>query len=238
MTLLASVAAAAIVMAGSVVQGTIGFGLGLLAAPLLLLIEPRLVPGPLLVTSLVLTGLLARREMHHIRWRDLGFSLPGRVLGTVAAALLLHAVPRAHVELALGLLIVVSVLLSASGLHLAPSPRALFGAGTLAGFMGTTTSVGGPPMALVYQHHEGPAIRGTLSAFFVVGVLLSLAGLTIVGRFGVVELKLALALLPGVPLGFLISRHTARWLDRGWTRPAVLAASFVAGTLVVLRELL
>ena len=46
---------------GALIQGTIGFGLGLFAAPLLILIDPRLVPGPILVSSAVLTVLLARR---------------------------------------------------------------------------------------------------------------------------------------------------------------------------------
>ncbi len=233
----AALAAAAVVMAGSAVQGSVGFGLGLLGAPLLLLIDPRLVPGPMLVASLVLTLMVARREHRSIRWRDLGFSLPGRVLGTVAAALVLRLLPTTHLELALGILIVVSVALSASGLHLAPGPRTLFGAGTLAGFMGTTTSVGGPPMALVYQREDGPSIRATLSAFFVAGVVISLIGLWAVGRFGREEALLSLALLPGVPLGYLISHRTRRFLDSGWTRPAILAVSFAAGTVVIVRSL-
>ncbi len=233
----AAVAAALVVTVGSIVQGSVGFGLGLLGAPLLLLIEPRLVPGPMLVTSLVLTLMLAHREHESIRWRDLGYSLPGRVAGTIAAALVLHALPAAHLELALGILVVVSVGLSASGMHLAPGPRTLFGAGTLAGFMGTTTSVGGPPMALVYQHQDGPSIRATLSAFFVAGVVISIVALAAVGRFGREELRLSLVLLPGVPLGYLLSHRTRRYLDAGWTRPAILAVSFAAGALVIVRSL-
>ena len=81
-----------------------------------------------------------------------------------------------------------SVLLSASGLQLLPTPRSLIGAGTLSGFMGTTSSIGGPPMALLYQGTEGIRLRGTLAVFFTIGVLISLVALTAVGRFGLREL--------------------------------------------------
>jgi uncharacterized membrane protein YfcA len=129
------------------------------------------------------------------------------------------------------------VALTGSGLRLLPAPGTLLGAGALAGFLGTTSSVGGPPIALVYQHETGPRIRGTLSAFFVVGVVLSLIGLHVVDRFGAVELRLALALLPAAVAGFLLSRRTARWVDAGRTRLAVLAASGASGLFVVVREL-
>ena len=47
---------------GSLLQGSIGFGLGLFAVPFLVLIDPRLVPGPILLASGVLTILMVHRE--------------------------------------------------------------------------------------------------------------------------------------------------------------------------------
>jgi uncharacterized membrane protein YfcA len=92
-------------------------------------------------------------------------------------------------------------------------------------------------MALVYQRESGASLRGTLSAFFVVGVSLSVVGLSLAGRFGREELVLAFSLLPGILLGYLISRHTARLLDRGYTRTAVLFVSAAAGVVVILKQL-
>ena len=65
-----------------------------------------------------------------------------------------------------------------------------------------------------------------------------LVALFLVGRFGETELRLALVLLPGTLLGFAASRHLARVLDRGYTRPAVLIVSAVAAVSVIARELL
>ena len=92
-------------------------------------------------------------------------------------------------------------------------------------------------MAMVYQREPGPRIRGTLSAFFVVGVIISLIGLHFVGRYGPTEWRLSLLLGPAAVLGFFLSRRTAAWVDEGRTRAAVLAASAAAGIVVVLREL-
>lgn len=206
--------------------------------PILLLIEPRFVPGPLLFASIGLTLLLTHRERRGVRVSDLKWSLSGRVLGIAVAAAALAIVPAPRLAILFGALVLLAVGLSATGLHVPVRPGTLFGAGILSGFMGTTVSIGGPPMALLYQRQSGPQIRGTLSAYFVVGVTLSLIGLHLVGRFGVEEFLLALALLPGIGVGFLVSRHTARALDVRSLRTAILAVSAVSAMLVLLRALL
>jgi len=92
-------------------------------------------------------------------------------------------------------------------------------------------------MALVYRDESGPRLRGTLNAFFVFGVTISLVGLGLSGHFGRHEALLALALMPGAPIGFVLSRHAAGILDRGYTKAVVLALSGVASLVVVVRAL-
>lgn len=227
-----------VVTVGALLQGSVGFGLGLFAAPLLLLIDVRLIPAPLLCASFVLTLLLTHRERHGINVGDLGWALGGRVVGVGAAAMLLAVIPAERISLLLAGTILLAVALSASGLHPRPRPSVLVSAGTLSGFMGTAVSVGGPPIALVYQAESGPRIRGTLSAYFTLGVLMSLSALWYVGRFGRAELLLSVGLLPGVLLGFLLSRHLTDVLDRGYTRRAVLIISAAAALAVIARQAL
>jgi uncharacterized membrane protein YfcA len=219
-------------------KGSIGFGLGLIGAPLLALIDARLVPGPLLSAAAVLTLLLTRRDWHGISFPDLRWSLSGYVVGILVAAAVVIALPPDRLSLTFGAVVILAVVLTASGLHLAPGPKVLVGAGVLSGFMGTTASIGGPAIALVYQRASGPRIRGTLSAYFVIGILLSISGLTLIGRFGRIELVLALSLIPGVLVGFALSHRTARLLDRGYMRVGVLVVSAAAGTVVILKHLL
>jgi positive regulator of sigma E activity len=80
-------------------------------------------------------------------------------------------------------------------------------------------------------------MRGTLSAFFVVGVMMSLSALMVVGRFGLAEVWIAIQIMPGLLLGFLLSRHLADVLDRGRTRNAVLLLSAVGGVVLIVRQM-
>lgn len=230
--------ASLIVGVGAALQGTIGFGLGLFAVPLLLLIDARLVPAPLLLASGVLTVFLTHRERHGIITDDLRWSLAGRVLGMFPALAVLTTIPGDRLGAAFGALVLLGVGLSVAKWQVRPTPRVLLGAGALSGFMATTVAIGGPPMALVYQHESGPRIRGTLSAYFLVGVAISLAGLAWVGRFGLREVTLAGVLLPGILVGFWVSRHTARRLDRKFLRPAVLLVSTASAVAVIVEHLL
>jgi len=229
--------ASLVVAAGAALQGAIGFGLGVFAVPLLLLFVPSLVPGPLLASSLLLTVLLAHHDRAGINWRDLAWALSGRSVGIAAAALLLATVSPRAMALWSGGLVLFAVGLSASGLHVQPAPRSLLAAGTLSGVLGTAVSIGGPPIALLYQRETGPRLRGTLAAFFLIGVAMSLVGLRAAGRFGLTELRLAGFLLPGVLVGFLVSRRLGHLLDRGFTRPAILVVSALSSLLVIGRAL-
>jgi uncharacterized membrane protein YfcA len=223
---------------GAVLQGTIGFGLGVFAVPLLLLIRPQLVPGPLLLSSIPLTVLMTHRERGAVTWGDLKWALGGRIVGIGIAALIIAVVPPDPLAIASGAFVLLAVALSATGRRVPTLPGTLVAAGALSGVLGTAVSIGGPPMALLYQHESGPTIRATLAAFFLVGVSLSLVGLHFVGRFGAVEILAAVSLLPSVLVGFWLSRHTARWIDRGYMRTAVLVLSAATSLLVILRRLL
>ncbi len=238
MTPLEWLIAGVIVFAGAVLQGAVGFGLGMLAAPLLVLLDPLLVPGPLLSTALGLTILIAVRERRTIDFRGVGWALVGRVPGAVAGALVVAAVPPRQTHLVVGVMVFIAVGIVASGARVPRTRPALVGAGTLSGFMATTASIGGPAMAVLYQDSSGRRIRGTLSGFFLVGLLVSLSALAFVGRFGVPEMKASLFLCPGALAGFLVSGRVARALDGGHTRTAVLVVSTLAGLSVLVEAFL
>jgi uncharacterized membrane protein YfcA len=231
------IVAVSTVAVGAALQGSVGYGLGLVAAPILVLVDPMFVPGPLLLTALVFTILVTRRERQSMDLHGLKWALLGRVPGVVVGAATIVVVSRDRIALAFGVLIVASVGVSILVPRIPISRGSLFGAGVVSGFLGTTVSTGGPPMALLYQHAEGNRIRATLAGYFTVGVSMSLASLAVVGRLGAPELVRASILLPGAFLGFAVSRPLATVLDRGRTRGAILLVSLVAGLAVILRQL-
>jgi len=216
---------------GATLQGSVGFGLGFVAVPLLAFYDPRFLPGPLILAAVLLTLLLVLREHSSIQFKGLKYVLAGRFLGSLLGAQLLVLIPKTHLILLFAVMVLIGVALSISGFHLALIKRNLLGVGTLSGIMATTSAIGGPPLAMIYQHFTGPELRGTLSSIFVIGSLIAISFLFTVNRFGFLELKLALLLFPGMITGFFISKFTAKILDRGFIRPAILLFSFLAGAL-------
>ncbi len=94
-------------------------------------------------------------------------------------------------------------------------------------------------MALLYQDAAGSRLRGTLSGYFVVGVVMSIIALASVGRFGWMEFRVGAMLVPGVLVGFLISGSTAAIADRGSSiRKAVLIVSAASGAVVIVEQIL
>lgn len=237
LTPLELLAASAIVAVGALLQGSVGFGLGMLAAPLLVLIDPAFVPAPLLAAALALTLLVAYRERSGIDLRGVGWALAGRLPGTFMGAAVVAFTPQKATSFIVGAVVFVAVALIGSGVSLPRTRAVLFGAGTLSGLMGTTTSIGGPPIAALYHDAPGEKIRGTMSGFFSVGLVITLSVLACIGRFGRPEIDLAAWLLPGAILGYAASGYVAPVLDRGYTRVAVLTVSTLAGLSVIVKAL-
>lgn len=230
-------AALAVVTFASTVQGAVGFGLGMLAAPLLALIDPSLVPVPLLSSALCLTLSMAYRERRAISFREIGWALLGRIPGTALGASAMLVASERAISILVGVVVFIAVGLISTGASLRRNRSTLLGAGVMSGFMSTTTSIGGPPVAALYHDAKGTELRATMSGFFVVGLTMSLAALAIVGRIDGEDLRATLWLVPGAFLGFGISSRIIPYLDRGYTRKAVLVVSALAGVSVIFRAL-
>ena len=209
--------------------------MALVAAPLLILIDPALVPAPIIVNALLLLLLMIVRERTDVAFREVSWAVAGSILGTVAATALLLVIPTGAFELVFGIMLLGIVAISLVRWSGEPSNWMSLGAGVLSGLMGTTTSIGGPPMALAFQNSTAPRLRATLSVYFVVGAVLALTGLATAGRFGTAELRLSVYLMPGTVMGLLISSRTSGWLKPQFVRPAVLLLSTVAAVVILFR---
>jgi uncharacterized membrane protein YfcA len=231
--------ALALATVGSAIQGSVGFGLAVVSAPVLLIAnrESKFVPGPLLIAAMLLTILIAHRERSSVAPREVAIATVGRVLGMLPAAYALSVLKQAEYNILFSVLILMGVGLSMSGWHLRPTPGTLLAASTLSAVTSTISSVGGPPLALVYQHQKGPHIRGTMSAIFTIGTVISLAGVWWAGKFGWAELALGLLLAPGVFVGFYLSRYATRHIDGPRIRPAILAFSALSAAAIIVRTL-
>ncbi|MEX2470035.1 MAG: sulfite exporter TauE/SafE family protein, partial [Pseudohongiellaceae bacterium] len=218
-----------VILVGSFIQSSIGFGLAIIAAPVLFFIEPLFVPAPITVSALTLSLANARRHRHAISFTGLRAAIAGRIPGTVAGGLLLLLIDQQALALWIGVTVLLAVVVSLTRIRVRPTNGALFSAGFLSGFMGTSSSIGGPPMALVLQHETGDYIRANLAAFFVFSCVLSLAMLALVGRFGMSEILLSLPLMPATLVGYWVAMRTLKYLPLGSVRLGSLLLCALAG---------
>jgi uncharacterized membrane protein YfcA len=228
-----SVIAVAILFA-SCLQASIGFGMGMLAAPVVALIEPSLIPGTLIMLASLVTLMVVIRERTAIDVRGTGWALVGRVPGTVAGALLLAAMPENVLALAIAGVVLAGVLVTSFGWAPTPRRRNLVLAGATSGVLGTATSIGGPPMALVWQRSTGAELRGTMSGFFLIGSVMSIGMLSITGAIDGDTWRWFAFLVPATVIGYALSRYANRLLNpqrQRWT--AIVVSAVGAGVLVV-----
>ena len=230
-------AAFCIDVVGALVQGSVGMGLGLVTVPFLLQVDPVFVPGPVLASGFLLSLLMVCRERQELNLFEVKWGVVGRALGTIIASLTLSQLPQDQAAIAAGLAILLAVGLSFSGLSVEPAIGTLLGAGTVSGIMGTLASVGGPPMALLFQNQKGPQLRATMSGYLLLGGLASVLGLVFVGSFRLPEVQATLFFLPAILIGYALSGKMVLWLDAGYTRSAVLIVSAASSVVLLVRTL-
>src|SRR5882757_3556654 len=82
------------VLIASCLQASIGFGMGMLAAPVVALVDPSLIPGTMIMLAAVVTLAVTVRERAAVDLSGTGWALAGRVPGTIAGGLLLAVIPE------------------------------------------------------------------------------------------------------------------------------------------------
>jgi uncharacterized membrane protein YfcA len=217
------------------VQGTIGIGFALIVAPVLAFLRPELLPVSLLFLMLPLNLFTVLREHHAFDWRGGSWITLGRAFGTIAGAGVL-VVLQAH---ALNLLVGAATIAVAVATMVAPafSPNrsAFVTVGLLTGISETATGIGGPPLALAYQHHRPDVLRSTVAGCFLLGELLSLGVLAAMGRTTSRQMLSAALLLPFLAIGGLASSWIRHSLNGRLLRGLVLIFATTSGVVLIIR---
>ncbi|WP_327090968.1 sulfite exporter TauE/SafE family protein [Nonomuraea sp. NBC_01738] len=225
------------VFIGAIVQGGVGFGLGLVGAPVLTMLEPSVMPGAIQIVNMTLPLFTLAAEWRKVDWRGLGFAVMGRLPGSVIGAYIVVYISVHTLGVFVGAMVLVAVALTARSLTVPRTPRTLTGAGFISGITGTATGIGGPPMALIYQNAKGPQIRATLAMFFFLSAAQSLAILAWVDRLPSAALTTGAILLAPMIAGFLVSAPLRRYLDGGKVRTAILIVAAASALMLITQSL-
>ena len=102
-------------IAASALQASIGFGMGMLAAPVIGLIDPTLLPGSIIMLAVVVTAMVAVRERAALDVRGAGWALVGRIPGSLAGAWLVAVLPAQGLAWLVALVVLGGVILAFAG---------------------------------------------------------------------------------------------------------------------------
>lgn len=195
----------ALVVVAACLQGIGGIGFAMFAAPVAGLFFPVMAPAPLLLLGGSVSLLSVLREPQHIVRSVATYGILGRLVGGGMAVAIVALAPLRLVSAAYGLMLLGAVGFTLRGWKVEPTRRNTWLAGVISGVMGTITSAGAPPFAILTQRLEPAQIRATVGVILAVGSVMSLAMLAVAGRFGLPQLALGVCLLPWVGVGFLLS---------------------------------
>ena len=193
---------------GGAAAGTSGFGIVLVASPIIALNAPHLLPGVVLPVSVLGATLIALQEWRAADLRILirlvtvavPFNFVGAHLATVATT--------RSIALIVAGIVLLTVIISFAGWRPPPHPLSVYVAAAASGVAGGAVKIDGPPVALLLAGREPSLVRGTLSLYFLCTT--PLIGL-IWWRSGVLTaevLWIGLATSPAMVAGVLIGRMT------------------------------
>ncbi|MGW7054295.1 sulfite exporter TauE/SafE family protein [Streptomyces sp. NPDC054887] len=225
---------AATVAVAAFVQGSSGLGFALIVAPVAGLLDPALVPVFVLASMIPLNLYVAWRERDSLDLRGAGWITAARLAATPGGLVLLWVVPDHRLGLFVGAATVLAAVVSLAAPAFTPGRGAYVAAGAVTGLTETATGVGGPPLALVYQHRPPAELRSTVAVCFLVGEVASLTLLFATGQGSPVQLGWAALLLPALAAGAWLSRLVHHRFDARRMRLFVLVFALVSGAVLML----
>lgn len=225
-----------LVVLAALLAGVSGFGLGIVAVPLLLLAGFSL---PFIVTAVLLISLATRisvvwRLRQSIHPRRVAVLTGAAVPGLFVGALFLDSSDDDALRIIVGTMVALAAMALALAERYPRRPR-LRGLNAAAGFagglLGTSTSLIGVPPALLLTRRAVPtkSFIADLATYFVATSAIGLGVLVLNGHFSREGGEAFLWWLPGVVVANLLGTSAALRLPLEAFRTLVLALAFVAG---------
>lgn len=217
-------------LVGCWVQTALGFGMAVIAAPIIVLLNPLWVPVVLTIIALVLSIFNTWNQRSDLEPKELVVPFLTRIPGTILGAWLLLQLNVFWLQISVAICVLLAVLISYFGKQFDYTPTRLGVAAFVSGIMGTTTSIGGPPMALVMQHGKSTTVRANLSLYFGYSCTLSLIGYALTGLINQEILLASLSFIPVCVIGFIFGIKARAFVDAGRFRPLLLILCSTAGS--------
>ena len=227
------ISAAAIVFAGSAIQGSAGFGMGLAAVPVLLRLFSPAQVTPLVVALAVFMNLSIFLKLY--RDADRGIILPlllGACVGVIPGSFVPALISLGTFKFFVGLFVVLSGVILWLGWRCPIESRLLrFCVGIVSGFLNGCISLSGPPVAIFLTAGSVPknVFRASISAYFLALNLVTMGVFAGEGILDMAFLKLLCVLVPATVLGTLAGVKAAAKIPEKIFRVCVLLLIILSG---------
>ena len=229
---------ASLIFIGSSVQGVLGFGFAVIASPIVVQVEPLLVPQLLSLLGLPLAIRIFIREKSKVDFVSVKPLIWGRLLGGPLGLYLLFLLSEKYLSISVGGIVFFAGIASYFGWKVNKTSINSLIAGTLSGVFGMIAAIGGPPVALLYRNSEPEEFRPSLNSVFTIGIVITLALLTITGRIYLDHIYMFLINIPFVFLGIRLSSVLFSKISQKAIATSVTYFSIASGLYVILRNLI
>jgi uncharacterized protein len=228
-------------LAAATIQSSTGLGFALVLGPAcfaLLSPESAIVAVTVLGLALNLLVLFGERRRPVVAWREVMPMLAAAAPGAVCGVLVLRALPKPVLQVAVGVAVLVAAVMVAGDRESEPAPtegdpRARLALGFASGTMTTSAGVNGPPIALwlVRRGLNHAQVRDSLSAAFLgLGVIAAVVLAPILAATNTpVDWGALAAGLACVVAGHAVGRRLFARLQGHRYEPVLLAVIVAAG---------
>lgn len=227
-----------LIFVGTVIQGSIGFGLGTVATPIVAIVAPQLVPMLILMLAFVISVVTTVQTARDVDWKFFWLCTIMRLPGSVAGAWAVASLSHRGLSVFIGTAVILAMMLSSFGWTPRYNKQNVAIASVASGFLGTSTAIGGPPLALVLKSQQASKMRGTLSATFVTASLVSIGMLMGSGQFNGEIWTVAAVYLPVVLGGLWAATKVSRHIDKARLNKLVVGVSIGAAIILILKAIL
>jgi len=195
-----------IIFVASVVRGFTGFGLALVAVPLIQFINPVTDTAVFIaIINLIFSLLYYRRSRELFREQPLGRMALFTGIGVAAGTLVLKYLNPAYIQLGWGLLIIIIVLALARGFsfRISSDASAMTLSGLLGGLLAGATGITGPPVVVILSSMKTPKekFNAVISVFILFAVSYALLFYLVSGLIRPETAMLALCSVPALISG-------------------------------------
>lgn len=222
-------------VAGGAAQSVLGFGAAIIVVPALAIAEPELLPVASMFAMYPLIITMAWRGRAAADFPAAGRMFIGRIPGVAVGSWLVVTLDTRAITVFVAAILLFAVVSMARGWSIPITRRTETVAGFVSAVTGTSTGLGGPPVALLYRDVEGARMRATLATLFLTGTTLSLSVLAVLGEVTARHASIGLTIGAGTVVGLVVVRGLVERMAPELLRQGILVWAATGAVVAVAR---